>query len=58
MRRSQRTEARLSKDFFFEKKKQKTFTPAVRARRNARPNVRKFFGSFFQKRTSFLLTNH
>jgi glycosyltransferase involved in cell wall biosynthesis/predicted SAM-dependent methyltransferase len=58
MRRSQRMEARLSKDFFFEKKKQKTFTPAVRARRNARANMQKFFGSFFQKRTSHLLTNH
>jgi hypothetical protein len=39
------------KDFFFEKKKQKTFTPAVRACRNARAHRQKFFGSFFQKRT-------
>jgi hypothetical protein len=40
-----------SKHFFFEKKKQKTFDPAVRASRNARARVQKFFGSFFQKRT-------
>jgi hypothetical protein len=42
------------KDFFFEKKKQKTFLPAVRASRNARASMQKFFGSFFQKRTCFL----
>jgi hypothetical protein len=43
------------KDFFFEKKKQKTFTASVRASRNARARVQKFFGSFFQKRTASLL---
>jgi hypothetical protein len=43
------------KTFFFEKKKQKTFTPAVRAGRNARARVQKFFGSFFQKRTASFL---
>jgi hypothetical protein len=38
------------KDLFFEKKKQKTFNPAVRASLNARARVQKFFASFFQKR--------
>jgi hypothetical protein len=42
-----------SKVFFFEKKQQKTSTPAVRASHNARARVQKFFGSFFQKRTAF-----
>jgi hypothetical protein len=36
------------KDFFFEKKKQKTFTRAVRAGRYARAGVLWFF--FFQKK--------
>jgi hypothetical protein len=39
--------------FFFEKKNQKTFAPAVRASRNARALVQKFFASFFQKRSLF-----
>ncbi len=43
------------KNFFFEKKKQKTFDRWVRASRNARARVQKFFGSFFQKRTSLLV---
>jgi len=43
-----------SKHFFFEKKKQKTFDPAVRASRNARARVQKFFGSFFSKKNAFL----
>jgi hypothetical protein len=41
--------------FFFEKKNQKTFTPAVRASHNARAGVQKFFASFFQKRSPFFL---
>jgi hypothetical protein len=40
--------------FFFEKKNQKTFDPAVRGGRNARAGVQKFFASFFQKRSAFL----
>jgi hypothetical protein len=45
------------KDFFFEKKKQKTF-----ANRNSlypdgpQPNVEKFFASFFQKRSPFFVS--
>jgi hypothetical protein len=50
------------KDFFFKKKKQKTFNycsqtgghPAMQA---AARNRQKFFGSFFQKRTIFLSVN-
>jgi hypothetical protein len=42
------------KNFFFEKKKQKTFTNWSRARpRGAATYDQKFFGSFFQKRTAF-----
>ncbi len=41
------------KDVFFEKK-EKLLNPALRASRNARAHVQKFFGSFFQKRTFFL----
>jgi hypothetical protein len=43
------------KDFFLEKKKQKTFArldPRWSDRRGAK--VQKFFGSFFQKRTTLL----
>jgi hypothetical protein len=52
VRRSQ-----VSKHFFFEKKKQKTFvTPGQRGKHRPRhtqtPGEQKFFGSFFQKRTS------
>jgi UDP-N-acetylglucosamine:LPS N-acetylglucosamine transferase len=40
--------------FFFEKKNQKTFALWTRhAGQGAHPNKQKFFGSFFQKRTSF-----
>jgi hypothetical protein len=44
------------KVFFFEKKKQKTFSllcsaKAVEAARHNAHNEQKFFGSFFQKRT-------
>jgi hypothetical protein len=44
------------KDFFFEKKKQKTFIPYVPRRASTRAfgvtgPEQKFFGSFFQKRT-------
>jgi hypothetical protein len=43
------------KHFFFEKKKQKTFVSGgVRHLRCKRPQEQKFFGSFFQKRTSSL----
>ncbi len=38
------------KQFFFEKKNQKTFVTLV----HAEANLQKFFGSFFQKRTCFL----
>jgi hypothetical protein len=42
------------KRFFFEKKKQKTFLMLSRGVSNgAHQNGQKFFGSFFQKRTSF-----
>jgi hypothetical protein len=43
------------KYFFFEKKKQKTFTRFGSTRATAR-NRQKFFGSFFQKRTASLLS--
>jgi len=47
------------KYFFFEKKKQKTFDFGFRQRGQmdgigAARNRKKFFGSFFQKRTAFL----
>jgi hypothetical protein len=47
------------KQFFFEKKNQKTFAPFGRSLTAAPPSdsapkEQKFFGSFFQKRTSFL----
>jgi hypothetical protein len=46
----------IRKDFFFEKKKQKTFGYGSRAgRTGAAPDNQKFFGSFFQKRTAFFL---
>jgi N-acetylated-alpha-linked acidic dipeptidase len=42
--------------FFFEKKNQKTFGPLSRRRRiSPRQRAQKFFGSFLQKRTFFLL---
>jgi SH3-like domain-containing protein len=45
-----------SKTFFFEKKKQKTFARWGRGHlRRQSPQDQKFFGSFFQKRTAFLL---
>jgi hypothetical protein len=44
-----------SKDFFFEKKKQKTFAPwAGLLAEGPQPKGQKFFGSFFQKRTCVL----
>ena len=43
------------KAFFFEKKKQKTFIRSPAVAPPAQPNVQKFFGSFFQKRTAFFL---
>jgi hypothetical protein len=47
------------KQFFFEKKNQKTFISFVRpsgspGSRHAEGNSQKFFGSFFQKRTACL----
>jgi amidase len=44
-----------SKHFFFEKKKQKTFIHEAERLRQSGANIQKFFGSFFQKRTFFLL---
>jgi hypothetical protein len=47
----------VSKRFFFEKKKQKTFIPFGAEFRHELPQHKKkgqkFFGSFFQKRTAF-----
>jgi hypothetical protein len=39
------------KNFFFEKKKQKTLHVGTRVLTGARRKDQKFFGSFFQKRT-------
>jgi len=44
-------------DFFFEKKKQKTFAHWLRPLRKSSANFQKFFGSFFQKRTSSFLAS-
>jgi hypothetical protein len=41
---------------FSEEKKQKTFATLARRCRQLRDQAQKFFGSFFQKRTAFLLT--
>jgi UDP-N-acetylglucosamine--N-acetylmuramyl-(pentapeptide) pyrophosphoryl-undecaprenol N-acetylglucosamine transferase len=44
----------MQEEFFFEKKNQKTSALWTRhAGQGAHPNEQKFFGSFFQKRTSF-----
>jgi hypothetical protein len=44
------------KVFFFEKKKQETFVDSgFGPSGEAQPSSQKFFGSFFQKRTAFLL---
>jgi hypothetical protein len=45
-----------SKDgmFFFEKKNQKTFVIMARAARASRDSMKKFFASFFQKRSALL----
>jgi hypothetical protein len=43
------------KIFFFEKKKQKTFITLAQRNWIAPLRTQKFFGSFFQKRTSFSL---
>jgi hypothetical protein len=46
---------RSKEDFFFEKKKQKTFTPWSRASPTGpAPNEQKFFGSFFLKKNCLL----
>jgi hypothetical protein len=48
--------AKVRKHFFFEKKKQKTFAHWGPGHRYChRPQDQKFFGSFFQKRTSCFL---
>jgi hypothetical protein len=47
-----------SKHFFFEKKKQKTFMSWDAPFRTGTLKDQKFFGSFFQKRTSFLSFLH
>jgi hypothetical protein len=53
---SERAKMEGSKRFFFEKKKQKTFDyGGMRRGRCQSPQDQKFFGSFFQKRTSFFL---
>jgi hypothetical protein len=49
------------KNFFFEKKKQKTFAHCVphavqKGQRRAVRNRQKFFGPFFQERTACFLT--
>jgi hypothetical protein len=45
-----------SKRFFFEKKKQKTFTLLVSVRpTDSGPKGQKFFASFFQKRSACFL---
>jgi hypothetical protein len=44
---------REKKQFFFEKKNQKTFIHEVGGWGSTRQNVQKFFASFFQKRRSF-----
>jgi sarcosine oxidase subunit delta len=46
-----RTDEQDRKNFFFEKKKQKTFVRCRGPFPKARPKKQKFFGSFFQKRT-------
>jgi len=46
------------KVFFFEKKKQKTFMSFGRCWGLFRDSQQKFFGSFFQKRTSFFPSDH
>ena len=48
--------------FFFEKKNQKTFAPFARSLAQAAvpvsaPYLQKFFGSFFQKRTTYLFAS-
>jgi hypothetical protein len=48
-----RSEGRTS---FLKKRSKKLLTPAIRASRNARARVQTFFGSFFQKRTAFFLS--
>jgi hypothetical protein len=50
----QGTRVKGRKDFFFEKKKQKTFAYlAAASPGESQPRIQKFFGSFFQKRTAF-----
>jgi hypothetical protein len=49
---------RKEKAFFSEEKKQKTFVRWVYARWATYAKVKKFFGSFFQKRTAFLILSH
>jgi hypothetical protein len=44
----------VRKQFFFEKKNQKTFTPWAAACGGRGANIQKFFASFFSKKKSFL----
>jgi hypothetical protein len=46
------------KVFFFEKKNQKTFSPGSVPVAGFEAEGEKFFASFFQKRSAFLLTRH
>ena len=50
-----RVSSEARKPFFFEKKKQKTFTPLSRTWASAADREKKFFRPFFQKRTAFFL---
>jgi hypothetical protein len=45
----------VSKRFFFEKKKQKTFAPGPCSFQRQWPSLQKFFASFFQKRSAYFL---
>jgi hypothetical protein len=49
---------KIGRMFFFEKKNQKTFMFWARAGSNVRDSAQKFFASFFQKRSLFILVGH
>jgi hypothetical protein len=57
MRRALPRKARQGKEFFFEKKNQKTFATWRTPPERSATAVKKFFGSFFQKRTASLPLN-
>jgi hypothetical protein len=52
------TVSRKGKVFFSEEKKQNTIVRWVYARRATYAKLKKFFGSFFQKRTTFPILSH